>query len=121
MGSVDRPDSVNIALEEMYAITYTMSFKKSRLVMRTISATDFRKNMSAEADRLVDDADVTLVTRTGASNFVVMSEADFNSWRETLYLLGSPKNAAHLLDSLRELDAGRGEARELFQPADMDA
>lgn len=85
--------------------------------MRTISATDFRKNMSAEADRLVDDADATLVTRAGAANFVVMSEADFNSWRETLYLLGSPENAAHLLESLRELDAGKGEERDLIQPA----
>jgi len=87
--------------------------------MRTISATDFRKNMSLEADRLVDDADITLVTRTGASNFVVLSEADFNSWQETLYLLGSPKNASRLMESIRELNAGKGVARELVQPADV--
>jgi len=89
-----------------------------RLAMRTISATDFRKNMSVEADRLVDDADTTLVTRTGASNFVVISEADFNSWQETLYLLGSPENASRLLESVRELNAGKGVERELVQPAD---
>jgi len=87
--------------------------------MRTISATDFRKNMSLEADRLVDDADITLVTRTGASNFVVLSEADFNSWQETLYLLSSPKNANRLLESIRELNAGKGVAHELVQPADV--
>ena len=85
-------------------------------MVRTISATDFRKNMAVEADRLVDDADVTVVTRTGGSNFVVMSEADFNAWRETVYLLSSPANAAHLLDSLRELDEGKGEVRELVRP-----
>lgn len=86
--------------------------------MRTISATDFRKNMSAEADRLLDDADTTLVTRTGGSNFVIMSEADFNSWRETLYLLSSSKNAARLMESLRELDAGKAEPHDLIHPAD---
>ena len=84
--------------------------------MRTVSATDFRRNMSAEADRLLDDADATLVTRTGAANFVVMSEADYNSWRETLYLLSSPRNAERLAESIRELDAGKGTERALIHP-----
>ena len=67
--------------------------------------------MAAEAVPL--DADGTVVTRAGAPNFAVMSEAELDSWRETPYLLGSPANAAHLTKSLEDLEAGGGQVRTL--------
>ena len=45
-----------------------------------------------------------------------MSMADFESWKETLYLLSSPANAQRLRESIAELDAGKGTAHELIDP-----
>ena len=37
---------------------------------------------------------------------VLMSLADFNSIQETAYLLGNPANAAHLRESLAQVERG---------------
>jgi antitoxin YefM len=37
----------------------------------------------------------------------VMPLDEFNSWKETLYLLSYPANAAHLRRSIAETEAGR--------------
>jgi len=84
--------------------------------MHVVSATDFRKNMSAEVDRLTDDADYTIVTRTGGGNFVVMSEDEFNGWRETLYLLSNPANATRLRASVAGVEAGEVTEHGLVDP-----
>jgi antitoxin YefM len=35
---------------------------------------------------------------------VLMSEREYNSWQETIYLLANPINAEHLRKSLAEAD-----------------
>ena len=44
-----------------------------------------------------------------------MSLEDFGSWQETFYLLRQPADAKRLLDSIAELDAGKGTVRELIE------
>ncbi len=44
---------------------------------------------------------------------VMISLEDFESIEETAYLLRSPKNAQRLLESIAELQSGRGVEREL--------
>jgi antitoxin YefM len=85
-------------------------------MMRTINFSDARNNLKALLDRVVDDADVTIITRRDADDVVVMSLDSWNSWRETLYLMSSPVNAKRLLDSISDLDAGRGKERQLLKP-----
>ena len=48
--------------------------------------------------------------RRGAS--VLVSQEDWDSMQETLYLLKSPKNAARLRKSIADLNAGKGVARK---------
>jgi antitoxin YefM len=43
----------------------------------------------------------------------MMSLEDFDSLKETAYLLKSPKNARRLLESIKELEEGRGTERKL--------
>ena len=40
---------------------------------------------------------------------------EFNSWKETLYLLGNPANAAHLRRSVAELESGLAAKYELTE------
>ncbi len=47
-------------------------------------------------DRVEADADVTLITRRHAKGAVVMSPDTYNSLLETVHLLRSAANAAHL-------------------------
>lgn len=84
--------------------------------MHAINFSDARKNLRAVFDRVIDDADVTIITRRDAEDVVVMSLAEWNSWKETEYLLASPANARHLLKAIADLDAGKGEYHELIDP-----
>jgi len=43
----------------------------------------------------------------------MMSLDDYEALEETAYLLRSPKNARRLLESIAELEAGRGKEREI--------
>jgi antitoxin YefM len=46
----------------------------------------------------------------------MVSESEWESIEETLYLLSSPRNAERLLEAVRGLEAGEGETRQLIQP-----
>jgi antitoxin YefM len=45
----------------------------------------------------------------------MISLEDYQALEETAYLLRSPKNARRLLESIAELNAGGGTARELLE------
>jgi antitoxin YefM len=45
----------------------------------------------------------------------MISLEDYQALEETAYLLRSPKNARRLLESIAELEAGRGTKRELLE------
>ena len=62
------------------------------------------------------DADITIITRRDGGDAVVMSMAHYQSMAETLYLLSSPANAAHLAASIAEHKAGKAKRRELITP-----
>ncbi|MFD8979020.1 type II toxin-antitoxin system Phd/YefM family antitoxin [Streptomyces sp. NPDC059564] len=47
-----------------------------------------------------------------------MTAEDLRSWQETVHLLRSPRNAQILMESIAELDAGHGQARELLETTD---
>ena len=81
--------------------------------MRTISFSDARNRLKQVIDQVVDDADVTVITRRDAADAVVMSLETFNSWVETVHLLKSPANAGHLAKSIRQLRAGKARPRNL--------
>ena len=81
--------------------------------MRTISFSDARNRLNQVIDQTVEDADVTVITRRDAPDAVVMSLETFNSWQETVHLLKTPANAAHLAKSIRQLRAGKAKPRDL--------
>ena len=74
--------------------------------MKTISYSEARKSFKQILDRGNDDADYTIITRRDAEDAVVMSLDSFNSLMETVHLLSSPANAAHLARSIAQFEAG---------------
>jgi antitoxin YefM len=84
--------------------------------MRTINFSDARQHLKEVLDRVVDDADITIITRRDADDVVLMSLSEYNSWKETEYLLSSPANARRLRESIAQLNAGRKVYRELIEP-----
>jgi len=85
--------------------------------MYSISFSESRANLKAVMDRVVaDKAPVTITRARGQENVVLISESDWASIQETLYLLGSPANATRLLDAVRGLEAGGGEDHDLIEP-----
>jgi antitoxin YefM len=64
--------------------------------MQVISYSEARNSLKSVLDSVNDNADVTIINRRDAGNAVVMSLDHYNSIIETLYLVQSPANAAHL-------------------------
>ena len=84
--------------------------------MDTLSFSDTRANLKAVMDRVVADRAPVAITRQKAEGVVMISQSEWNSIEETLYLLRSPANAKRLLKSIAELEAGKGEEHELIEP-----
>lgn len=74
--------------------------------MQIVSFSEVRENFKAVLDRVTADADVTMITRRNAQSAVVMSLDMFNSLMETVHLLRTPANAAHLQRSLDQFERG---------------
>jgi antitoxin YefM len=71
--------------------------------------TALRENLAGYLDRVVDDREVLVVKRRGNRDVAIISADELAGIMETAHLLRSPKNAARLLEALRELDQGKGE------------
>jgi antitoxin YefM len=88
--------------------------------MRTMSYTESRARYAEVLDSVVNDREEIVITRSGHDPVVIMSLEDFESLRETAYLMRSPANARRLLDAMERLEAGSGETHELLEPVDAD-
>jgi antitoxin YefM len=56
-----------------------------------------------------------VIVRAGHDPVVIVALADYESLKETAYLLGSPENARRLLASIDRLEHGTGIARDLVE------
>jgi len=83
--------------------------------MRIISFSEARNNLKQVIDQVVDDADVAVISRRDSPDAVVMSLETFNSWVETVHLLKTPANAAHLDKSIQQLRKGKTRTRALVE------
>ncbi|MHA6509810.1 type II toxin-antitoxin system Phd/YefM family antitoxin [Tessaracoccus sp. Y1736] len=82
--------------------------------MKTMSYTESRARYAEVLDSVVNDREEVVITRAGHDPVVIMSLDDYESLRETAYLMRSPANARRLLDAMERLEAGRGQAHDLI-------
>lgn len=74
--------------------------------MTRVSYTDLRSNLAKYMDEVCDNRDTLTVTRQNARSVVMLSEEEYESILETLHLLRSPANAAHLQRGLKQFESG---------------
>ncbi|WP_024873585.1 type II toxin-antitoxin system Phd/YefM family antitoxin [Tolumonas lignilytica] len=82
--------------------------------MQVVSFTEARNNLKSVLDQVVNDADCTIITRRDAEDAVVMSLDYYNSLMETVHLLKSPANAAHLAKSIAQYRNNQTQERDLI-------
>lgn len=75
--------------------------------MRVVNFTEARNSLKMVIDQVINDADYTVIARRDAPDAVVMSLDTFNSLMETVHLLKSPANAAHLARSIEQYRQGK--------------
>ena len=75
--------------------------------MRVVNFSEARNSLKLVIDQVIDDADYTVITRRDAPDAVMMSLDTFNSLMETVHLLKSPANAAHLAKSIDQYRKGK--------------
>ncbi|PRY63271.1 antitoxin YefM [Knoellia remsis] len=83
--------------------------------MKTMGYTESRKRYAEVLDGVVNDREEVVITRAGHEPVVIVSLEDYESLRETAYLMRSPANARRLLDAMERLESGRGTPHELVE------
>ncbi len=74
--------------------------------MDVVNYTEFRNNLKRSLDKVSDDEEVVVVSRSRNKNVVVLSLKEYNSLTETIHLLGSEKNRQRLSEAIREMESG---------------
>jgi antitoxin YefM len=83
--------------------------------MDVTTYTAVRSKLASAMTRVCEDHDPLIVTRIGHPSVVMMSLDDYRALEETAYLLRSPANAARLMRSIEEINAGKATVRELIE------
>ena len=81
--------------------------------MRVVNFSEARSGLKGVIDQVIADADYTVITRRDAPDAVLMSLDTFNSLLETVHLLKSPANAAHLVRSIEQFRKGQVQQQDL--------
>jgi len=83
--------------------------------MNIVSFTEARNSLKSVLNRVVEDADCTIITRRDTEDAVVMSLDYYNGLMETVYLLKSPANAEHLDESIEQFRQGKVQEHKLLR------
>jgi antitoxin YefM len=80
-----------------------------------MSYSDSRANYAATLDSVLADREEVVITRAGHDPVVLLALDDYESLKETAYLLRSPANARRLLAAIENLSAGGGADHDLIE------
>lgn len=83
--------------------------------MQVVSMTEARNNFKAIFDSVYLNNDEVIIHRKGRENVVVIPFDEYNSIKETNYLLSNKNNAKHLLESIEQLRKGKFQEKELIE------
>ena len=79
--------------------------------MKTVNYSELRNKLKSNLDMVCENHETLIVHRPGGKSVVMISLDEFNSQKETDYLLSSQKNKEHLYKSIEQ--AENGETKEV--------
>ena len=82
--------------------------------MHAITYTEARETLSDTMSKVCADHNPVVITKRRNTAVVMMALDDYEALVETSYLLKSPRNARRLLESIQQLEDGKGEQKELI-------
>ena len=85
--------------------------------MLAVTQTDLRTNIKQLLNNVSRNDDTIVVTRSNRENVVIISEAEYNSWQETNYLMKNEINRKALSESLSSINRGEG---NILTPEDWE-
>jgi antitoxin YefM len=83
--------------------------------MNAVTLKEAKLNLEELVERVIADAEATIVVTESGEQVVFLPLDEYNSWKETLYLLANPANAEHLRRSIAEAEAGNVQERALLE------
>jgi antitoxin YefM len=83
--------------------------------MDVLNYTEFRKNLAKNLDKVNDDAEIVIVSRSKGKNVVVMDLDEYNAMTETLHIIKSEANRKRLQDAIDEMEKGIYHSHKLIE------
>lgn len=83
--------------------------------MKSITYTEAREKLAETIKSVCSDHNPVIITKKRNDSVVMISLEDYESLIETSYLLKGPKNARRLLESIKELEEGKGIEEQLIE------
>ena len=76
--------------------------------MRTANYTDLRTNLKGYIDSVIDDCETVIVNRGNGSGVVLISLDEYNSLKETEYIMSSPQTMEDIRQGEADFKANKG-------------
>jgi antitoxin YefM len=83
--------------------------------MEATTYTTVRQNLAKTMEKVCKDHSPVIVTRKKNDSVVIMSLEDYEALEETAYLLRSSKNTRRLIESIAQLEEGKGIEKDLIE------
>jgi antitoxin YefM len=82
--------------------------------MTAMTLSEAKENLEQVINQVIEDDEPAIVCTDSGQQVVMLPLDEFNSWKETIYLLSNPANAAHLRRSIQEASSGQIQEKELI-------
>ena len=83
--------------------------------MQVLNYTEFRQNLAKNLDKVNDDAEIVIVSRSKGKNVVVMDLDEYNAMAETLHIVKTEANRKRLQDAIDEMNTGVHHSHKLIE------
>ncbi len=83
--------------------------------MQVVTFSELRNDLKKIMDTSADQHEAIIIKRPKGENMILLSQSDYESLKETAYLLGTEANAKHLRKSIKSLRSGKLAHKKLIE------